>query len=55
MDRLDDECDEQALELFAGQRDQVGRSGTRVCSSARTTARKEWASMARVTKRVEEG
>lgn len=28
MDWLDDECDEQALDLVAGQRHQVGRPGT---------------------------
>jgi len=52
---LDDERDEQALDLVAGQWDQPVWAGLRACSSARTTARKAWASIARVTQRVQEG
>jgi hypothetical protein len=33
--RLDDECDEQALDLVAGQRDQVVRPGMAAGGTAR--------------------
>ena len=39
------------LDLVAGERDEPSGAGCRACSTARTTARKAWASMARVTQR----
>jgi hypothetical protein len=54
VDALGNEGDEQAAISLQVSGINVSGAVRRVCSSARTTARKVWASMARVTQRVQE-
>jgi F420-0:gamma-glutamyl ligase len=51
VEGLDDDCDEQALDLVVGQRDQPVRSGV----AGVFVGEEGMASMARVTQRVQEG